>query len=71
MRTGYGWSIGGVDGNQNANGAINFISVSEVIVSGVLVPEPGALAWAGVLVMTVAIRRKPRVAGVRAVRGAS
>jgi hypothetical protein len=71
MRTGYGWAIGGVDGNQNANGAINFISVSEVIVSGVLVPEPGALAWAGVLVMTVAIRRKPRVAGVRAVRGAS
>ena len=46
LRTGYGWAIGGVDGNQNANGVINFISVSEVIVSGTLVPEPSAIALA-------------------------
>ncbi len=58
MRTGYGWAIGGVDGNQNANGVINFISVSEVTVSGVLVPEPGALALACAAAASFMVRHR-------------
>ena len=46
LRTGYGWAIGGVDGNQNAGGGSNFISLTEVSATGGLVPEPtSALIW--------------------------
>jgi hypothetical protein len=44
QRTGYGWAIGGVDGNQSPTGAVNFISVTEVSATGALVPEPTAIA---------------------------
>jgi hypothetical protein len=40
QRTGYGWAIGGVDGNQNPAGTVNFISVAEVAATGALVPRP-------------------------------
>jgi hypothetical protein len=58
LRTGYGWAIGGVDGNQNANGVINFISVSEVSASGVLVPEPSALLLVCAAGASVVARRR-------------
>ena len=58
LRTGYGWAIGGVDGNQNANGVFNFISVTEVLVGGELVPEPGSLAFACMLVAAGIARRR-------------
>jgi hypothetical protein len=44
QRTGYGWAIGGVDGNQSPAGAVNFISVTEISATGALVPEPSSLA---------------------------
>jgi hypothetical protein len=40
QRSGYGWAIGGVDGNQNEAGVINFISVTELAATGALVPGP-------------------------------
>jgi hypothetical protein len=58
LRTGYGWAIGGVDGNQNANGVINFISVSEVSVSGILVPEPNAILLACLAAVGLVARRR-------------
>jgi hypothetical protein len=57
LRTGYGWAIGGVDGNQNANGVVNFISVTEVLVGGELVPEPGSLVLVFLAVAGFAARR--------------
>jgi hypothetical protein len=44
LRSGYGWAVGGVDGNQNDVGVINFISVTELSAAGSLVPEPAAIA---------------------------
>jgi hypothetical protein len=40
QRTGWGWAIGGVDGNQANTGTINFISVTELAATGALVPRP-------------------------------
>jgi hypothetical protein len=40
QRTGFGWAIGGVDGNANAAGVVNFISVTELAASGALIPGP-------------------------------
>ncbi|HJQ80335.1 MAG TPA: PEP-CTERM sorting domain-containing protein [Lacipirellulaceae bacterium] len=60
LRSGYGWAIGGVDGNQNANGVFNFISVTEVLVSGELVPEPGSLVLA-CMVVAAGIARRRRI----------
>ncbi|HEX6963188.1 MAG TPA: hypothetical protein VF175_15080 [Lacipirellula sp.] len=40
QRTGWGWAIGGVDGNANASGEANFISVTELTATGALVPRP-------------------------------
>jgi hypothetical protein len=41
LRTGYGWAIGGVDGNVcNGCGGNHFISLTEVSATGSLVPEP-------------------------------
>jgi hypothetical protein len=40
QRTGWGWAMGGVDGNANASGAGNFISVTELTATGALVPRP-------------------------------
>jgi hypothetical protein len=41
QRTGYGWAIGGVDGNACSGcGGSNFISLTEVSATGSLVPEP-------------------------------
>ena len=39
-RTGWGWAIGGVDGNANAAGVVNFISVTELSATGALIPRP-------------------------------
>jgi hypothetical protein len=39
-RTGWGWAIGGVDGNANAAGVVNFVSVTELSATGALVPRP-------------------------------
>jgi hypothetical protein len=39
-RTGWGWAIGGVDGNANAGGVVNFVSVTELSATGALVPRP-------------------------------
>jgi hypothetical protein len=39
-RTGWGWAIGGVDGNANASGVINFVSVTELSATGALIPRP-------------------------------
>jgi hypothetical protein len=39
-RTGWGWAIGGVDGNANASGVVNFVSVTELSATGALVPRP-------------------------------
>jgi hypothetical protein len=58
LRTGYGWAIGGVDGNQNANGVFNFISVTEVLVGGTLVPEPSAVVLACIAAAGIAVRRR-------------
>jgi hypothetical protein len=40
QRTGWGWAIGGVDGNQDAGGGANFISVTEASATGALIPGP-------------------------------
>jgi hypothetical protein len=41
LRTGYGWAIGGADGNACAGcGGSHFISLTEVSATGGLVPEP-------------------------------
>jgi hypothetical protein len=40
LRTGYGWAIGGVDGNEAGGGGSHFISLTEVSATGSLVPEP-------------------------------
>jgi hypothetical protein len=37
-RTGWGWAVGGVDGNERADGLFNFISVTEVYAEGVQAP---------------------------------
>ena len=34
QRSGYGWAIGGVDGNQNGGGVANFITVTELAATG-------------------------------------
>lgn len=34
QRSGFGWAIGGVDGNQNSGGCCNFITVSELEATG-------------------------------------
>jgi hypothetical protein len=39
-RTGWGWAVGGVDGNQNAGGLHNFISLTEVVAEGVAAAVP-------------------------------
>jgi hypothetical protein len=39
-RTGWGWAIGGVDGNANMSGVVNFVSVTELSATGALVPRP-------------------------------
>lgn len=46
-RTGWGWAVGGVDGNARASdGAWNFISITEVSATGTVVPEPHAAVLA-------------------------
>src|SRR5690606_16466525 len=40
QRTGWGIAVGGVDGNANAAGIQNFISVTEVLVDGTVIPGP-------------------------------
>ncbi len=43
-RTGWGWAVGGVDGNQRDDGIYNFISITEVSATGMVVgtvPLPG------------------------------
>lgn len=58
QRTGYGWAVGGVDGNANAAGVFNFISITELSATGAVVPEPSTI---GLLVLGCAalvIRRK-------------
>jgi hypothetical protein len=40
QRSGYGWAIGGVDGNQDGGGGGNFVSVTEVSATGTLIPGP-------------------------------
>jgi hypothetical protein len=40
QRTGFGWAVGGVDGNANAMGVVNFISVGELAATGALIPGP-------------------------------
>jgi hypothetical protein len=39
-RTGWGWAVGGVDGNGNAGGIINFISLTEASATGAAAPAP-------------------------------
>lgn len=40
QRSGFGWAIGGVDGNQDSIGGGNFVSVTEVSATGTLIPGP-------------------------------
>jgi hypothetical protein len=40
QRTGWGWAIGGVDGNQDGGGGGNFVSVTELSATGTLIPGP-------------------------------
>src|SRR5690606_22300887 len=40
QRTGWGIAVGGVDGNANAGGIQNFISVTEMLVEGTVIPGP-------------------------------
>lgn len=40
QRTGWGIAVGGVDGNSNASGVVNFVSVSEMLVAGTVIPGP-------------------------------
>lgn len=43
-RTGWGWAVGGVDGNSLPSGATqNFVSVTELSANGALVPGPAAM----------------------------
>jgi hypothetical protein len=42
-RTGWGWAVGGVDGNQREDGLYNFISVTEVSAVGTVVSGGGGL----------------------------
>jgi hypothetical protein len=43
-RTGWGFAVGGVDGNHRASdGMWNFISVSEISATGAAVPEPSSI----------------------------
>ncbi len=39
QRTGWGWAVGGVDGNQADSGQYNFISVTELAATGAVVME--------------------------------
>ena len=39
-RTGWGWAVGGVDGNQNASNVFNFISLTEVSATGASASAP-------------------------------
>jgi hypothetical protein len=39
-RTGWGWAVGGVDGNERADGLFNFVSVTELYAEGVAAPAP-------------------------------
>jgi hypothetical protein len=43
QRTGWGWAVGGVDGNANASGIINFISVTEASATGAAAPAPAVI----------------------------
>jgi hypothetical protein len=40
QRTGWGWAVGGVDGNANGAGVINFVSVTELSATGAVIPRP-------------------------------
>jgi hypothetical protein len=40
-RTGWGWAVGGVDGNQREDGLFNFISITEVLATGTVVADMG------------------------------
>lgn len=59
LRTGWGWAVGGVDGNGNANGVANFVSVTELSATGAVVPEPNTLALviAGTTLLLVCRRK--------------
>ena len=39
-RTGWGWAVGGVDGNQNASSIFNFISLTEASATGASASAP-------------------------------
>ena len=39
-RTGWGWAVGGVDGNQRSDGTFNFISVTELYAEGTPAAAP-------------------------------
>ncbi len=63
QRRGFGWAIGGVNGDGNASATPqNFISVSELSASGAVIPEPTAAMFLmlGTLVGFGASRRRPR-----------
>jgi hypothetical protein len=60
QRTGWGWAVGGVDGNANANGVVNFISVTELLATGAAVPEPGSFGLA-LLAAAIALVGRKRV----------
>jgi hypothetical protein len=48
QRTGWGWAVGGVDGNANDAGAVNFVSITELSATGTVVPEPSGLVLAAI-----------------------
>lgn len=63
LRSGYGWAIGGVDGNQRATDSLfNFISITELSATGQLVPEPSSLCLVALVACFAGARRQREAA---------
>jgi uncharacterized protein (TIGR03382 family) len=58
FRTGWGWAVGGVDGNALATGPWNFLSITELSATGTVVPEPSMMAVAVAGMGLLLVRRR-------------
>jgi hypothetical protein len=61
QRQGFGWAIGGINGDGNTSATPqNFISISELSASGIIVPEPSSSLLVALGSVACGLRRRTR-----------